>query len=216
MKGWCQSSFAWCIVSINKIFITNFNFRIITNPEFTICTPGAPECIQPSNEFAVKLMKKGMDTMVEKLPRGRYLMPPVGLDDGDAEPFVHPDDRKKQKSGNKNQRCKKKCEGKKKIRQCEKKCDKNASKPGKPSRTERASGPATKKPAAAGKGCDEKCGQLRGPEKRQCKKRKKKQCNGKGEGSGQAEGSKTNHPKKGAETTKKQKKSGLEISFPGN
>ena len=201
MKGWCQSSFAWCIVSINKIFITNFNFRIITNPEFTICTPGAPECIQPSNEFALKLMKKGMDTMVEKLPRGRYLMPPVGLDDGDAEPFVHPDDRKKQKSGNKNQRCKKKCEGKKKIRQCEKKCDKNASNGGggggKPNRGERAmgtSGPSTKKPPKAGKGCNEKCDQKRGKKKRECLKRKKQCKKGQGKEKGGGRG-KNKRPK---------------------
>ena len=102
----------------------------------------------------------------------------------------------------------------KQKRNCKKKCDKNASKPGKPSRIERASGPATKKPAAAGKGCDEKCGQLRGPEKRQCKKRKKKQCNGKGGGKRAGRGIKNKPPKKGGRNNKKTKKIGVRNIFP--
>ena len=79
--------------------------------------------------------------------------------------------------------CEDKCEGKPKAKQCKKNCKK-------PGRSQRAkgggsSGPATKKTPTAGKDCNEKCGQLRGAEKRRCKEKKKKQCkNGKGNGKG--------------------------------
>ena len=181
LKGQCQ-----------RYFFTNNNFRIITNPILTKCEPGAPECIQPSNDFAMKMIEETLKEAAKKVPEGEYLFSPVGMDDGDAEPFVHPDDRKQNEINN-NQSCKDKCKGKPKARQCKRNCKK------KPGRGQRAmsggsSGPATKKTPTAGKDCNEKCSQLRGAEKRRCKEKKKKQCkNGKGNGKGKGKGKK---PKK--------------------
>ena len=168
-----------------------FYFRIIDNPHLVKCKPGDPLCMQVGNDLGLELMIEGIRESAKMLKDKDYIFNPVGMDDGDGPLFVHPDDKRKNAGKNRNSRqndpCTQKCQTKYMSKQCKKNCYEKQT----PKRGQRNAGggeaQATGKPGA-GKGCNEKCGQLKGQKKNQCLRNKAKlQCN-KGKGKGKSKG----------------------------
>ena len=131
------------------------------------CKPGDPLCLQVGNDLGVELMIEGIRESAKMLKDEDYIFNPVGMDDGDGPLFVHPDDKKKNAANNRKSRqnnlCVQKCQKNKfktRLSDCKKNCNQNQTSK-RDSRTVSGGAPATGKPGA-GKGCDEKCGQLNG------------------------------------------------------